>query len=163
MNNPNILYSNVSEIMSRQLSNILNRLNIPLDMGLGYQQSNSGTDLFDVAVSTELFNKRVVVNGTVGNRQYSNSHSAQGDLVGDLDIDVKLDRPGQLRVNLFSHSADEYSSYLDLSQRNGAGITYQKEFNTWKDFFKNLFRSRRRRDPRQVEESAPTITTNIDE
>lgn len=163
VNNPNILYSNVSEIMSRQLSNILNRLDIPLDMGLGYQQSNSGTDLFDVAVSTELFNKRVVVNGTVGNRQYSNSHSAQGDLVGDLDIDVKLDRPGQLRINLFSHSADEYSSYLDLSQRNGAGITYQKEFNTWKDFFRNLFRGRRRRDQRQPEESVPTVTTTIDE
>jgi len=156
VNNPNIIYSNVTEIMSRQLSDMLSRLNIPLDMGLGYQQSSSGMDLFDLAVSTQLFDNRVEVHGSVGNRQNNTgtAATAYGDVVGDLDIDWKINRSGQLRLNAFSHSADEYSSYLDNTQRNGAGITYQKEFNTWGEFFRSIFKSRRRR---QAEEAAKAV------
>ena len=145
VNNPNIIYSNVSEIMSQQLSNILSKLDIPLDMGLGYQQSTNGTDLFDVAVRTELFNNRVEVNGSVGNRQSTTGTSTYGDVVGDLDIDIKLDKKGQVRLNLFSHSADEYSAYLDNTQRNGGGITYQKEFNTWGEFFRSIFSRKKKK------------------
>ncbi len=145
-NNSNMLYSNVSEIMSRQLSNILYKLDIPVDLGVGYQQNDRGTDLYDVSVSTELFNNRVVVYGSVGNRQETGN--TEGDMVGDLDIDVKLDKAGALRLNMFSHSADEYSSYLDDSQRNGAGITYQKEFSTWGEFFRSIFSSRKKREER---------------
>lgn len=155
VNNPNILYSNVSEIMSRQLSDMLLRLNIPLDMGLGYQQNRSGTDLFDVALSTQLFNNRVEVHGSVGNRQNRTGTAATpyGDVVGDLDIDWKINPSGQLRLNAFSHSADEYSSYLDNTQRNGAGISYQKEFGTWKEFFRSLFMSKSRREQIEAERS----------
>lgn len=128
VNNSTMVFSNVSELMSSQLSNLLNRMDIPVDLGVGYQQNSSGTDLYDVSLSTELFDSRVEVHGSVGNRMYSNTTNPNGDVVGDIDIDVKLDRPGQLRLNMFSHSADEYTSYLDFSQRNGVGITYQKEF-----------------------------------
>ena len=148
-NTGSMLFTNASEIMTGQLNNILQRLDIPVDLGLAYQQNDAGTDIFDVAVSTQLFNDRVVVNGSVGNRQ-NHLTMAEGDVVGDLDIDVKLDRPGQFRLNLFSHSADQYSSFLDYSQRNGAGITYQKEFNRWTDFFRDLFSSRKKRTERAL-------------
>ncbi|MBO4427795.1 MAG: translocation/assembly module TamB domain-containing protein [Bacteroidales bacterium] len=145
--NSNLLYSNVSDIMSKQLSNILYKLDIPVDLGLGYQQNTRGDNLYDVSVSTELFNNRVVVYGSVGNREYSNTTAGNNasDMVGDLDIDVKLDKAGRLRLNMFSHSADDYTNYLDNSQRNGAGITYQKEFGTWKGFFRSIFTSKKKR------------------
>ena len=167
INNTNLVFSNVSEMMSRQLSNLLNRMDIPVDLGVGYQQNSSGTNLYDVSVSTELFDNRVEVRGSFGNRQYSTSNNPNGDMVGDLDIDVKLDRPGELRLNLFSHSADEYTSYLDYSQRNGVGITYQKEFNKWSDFVRSLFRSRKKRQQMEKETAVPeekrTITVEADE
>lgn len=167
VNNTNLVFSNVTEMMSRQLSNLLNRMDIPVDLGVGYQQNSSGTDLYDVSVSTELFDNRVEVRGSFGNRQYSTSTNPNGDMVGDLDIDVKLDRPGELRLNLFSHSADEYTSYLDYSQRNGVGITYQKEFNKWGDFWKGLFRSRKKRQQMSRDanqnEAKRTITIEADE
>jgi hypothetical protein len=139
-----MLYSNVSEIMSAQLNNILQKLNIPVDFGLDYQQNASGSDIFDVALSTALFNNRVIVNGTIGNRQYS-SNTSGSEVVGDLDIDVKLDKPGALRLNLFSHSADQYTNYLDNSQRNGVGLTYQKEYDSIGEFLRNLFRSKKKK------------------
>ena len=85
-----------------------------------------------MAVSTQLFNNRVVVNGNIGNRQYK-STGTNTDVVGDIDIEVKLNRSGTLRLNLFSHSADQYTNYLDNSQRNGIGMGYQLEFNGIKD------------------------------
>jgi hypothetical protein len=153
VNNSSMLYSSVTEIMANQLNNIFQKLDIPLDLGMKYQPNERGNDIFDVAVSTQLFNNRVVVNGNIGNKQHTSS--TQNDVVGDLDIEIKLDRSGSFRLNLFSHSADQYTNFLDNSQRNGVGITYQTEFNSFKTFLRNMFMSRKKRqEARLAEEQA---------
>jgi hypothetical protein len=151
VNTSNMLYSNVAEIMSNQLNNIFEKLDIPLDLGLSYQSNEKGNDIFDVALSTQLFNNRVIVNGTLGNRQFNTSESNE-DVVGDLDIEVKLDKPGRLRLNLFSHSADAYTIYLDNTQRNGIGIGYQQDFNSFGEFFGNLFSSKSKKEKKALEQ-----------
>ena len=50
-----VLYSNVSSIMSGQLNNIFQKLDIPLDLGLNYKATQAGSSIFDVALSTQLF------------------------------------------------------------------------------------------------------------
>ena len=160
-NGSDMLYSNVSSIMSNQINNILQKLDIPLDLGLNYKSTESGTDLFDVAVSTQLFQNRVIVNGTIGNREYSTS-SGSTSVVGNLDIDIKLDRQGNVRLNLFSHAADQYSNYLDNSQRNGVGIAYQREFNTFRQFFRTLFQSRKKREENYLMDERRTRTRTIE-
>ena len=156
VNNSSFLYSTVTELMYNQLNNIFQKLDIPLDLGLSYQPNERGEDIFDVAVSTQLFNNRVTVNGNLGNRQYSSGSSS--DVVGDLDIEIKLDRPGLFRLNIFSHSADQYTNYLDDSQRNGIGIAYQQEFNTFREFFRNLFTGMKKKQAREQEASAAETT-----
>ena len=151
VNNSSSLYSSVTEMMANQINNIFQKLDIPLDLGLKYQPNDRGNDIFDVAVSTQLFNNRVVVNGNIGNKQYS-SGSSQNDVVGDIDIEIKLDRSGSFRLNLFSHSADQYTNYLDNSQRNGVGVTYQTEFNTFRQFFRNIFSSKEKRQAAKIAE-----------
>lgn len=159
-NNSSMLYSNVSEILANQLNNIFQKLNIPLDLGLSYQPNERGNDIFDVAVSTQLFNNRVIVNGNIGNRQYTSSN--KNNVVGDIDIEIKLDRSGSLRLNIFSHSADEYTNYLDDSQRNGIGLTYQTEFNSFKQFFRNIFSSKKKRqENKRLEEEAMINTEKV--
>ncbi|MBP5171475.1 MAG: translocation/assembly module TamB domain-containing protein, partial [Bacteroidales bacterium] len=147
VNNTTLLYANASEMMASQLNNIFRQLDIPLDLGFNYQPSENGRNIFDVAVSTQLFNNRVIINGNIGNRQYLSSSAS--DIVGDLDIEIKLNRQGQLRLTLFSHSADQYSNYLDLSQRNGAGIVYQEDFNSVADLWRKIFR-RKNNDEQQT-------------
>lgn len=151
VNNSNLLTSNVADLMANQLNNILQKLDIPLDLGLNYVENGAGTSIFDVALSTQLFNNRVIVNGSVGNRQHLTSGG--NDVVGDLDIEVKMDKTGQLRLNLFSHSADEYTNYLDNSQRNGVGVAYQKEFDSLQQFFRDMFSSKARRQARELEKA----------
>lgn len=146
VNGGNMILSNMGEILSSQFSKILQRLDIPLDLGFKYQQNaNSRTDLFDVAISTQLFNDRVYVSGNVGNRKYG-SANPNGELMGDINIEIKLDDPGQLRLNLFSRSADEYTSNLDLSQRNGVGLSYQKEYSSFRELLKSIFMTRSKRE-----------------
>ena len=149
VNNSSLLVSNVTEVMASQLNNILQKLDIPLDFGLDYGQDSSGGNVFDVAVSTELFNNRVVVNGSIGNRDYS-STSSGSDVAGDIDIEIKLDRAGALRLVLFSHSADQYTNYLDNSQRNGGGFSYQREFDTFPEFIRTMFRGRQKREKADI-------------
>ncbi len=133
-NNSTILYSNVSEILSNQLNNIFQQLNIPLDLGLNYQPGDKGSDIFDVAVSTQLFNNRVLINGNIGNDPYASTNNR--DVIGNIDVEVKLDQSGKLRLTLFSHAADQYSNYLDDSQRSGIGFVYQQRFNTFRELFR---------------------------
>ena len=137
-NQSNLLLSNVTEMMSGQINNILQRMEIPVDVGFGYQEVGSGRNLFDIAISTQLFDNRVILGGSFGNRRYSTG-KAGGDFTGNLDLSVKLDPEGKFRFNVFSHSADEFSSYLDYSQRNGLGVSYQKEFRSVGSFFQSIF------------------------
>jgi hypothetical protein len=158
VNNSSVLYNNMTEVLSNQLNNILEKLNIPVDLGLNYMPNERGNDIFDVAVSTHLFNNRVLVNGNLGNRQYKTS-GTNSDVVGDLDIEIKLNRSGAFRLNLFSHSADQYSNYLDNSQRNGIGLAFQREFTKFKDFFKTLFMGKKKREELEAQEALKPVET----
>lgn len=158
VNNSSMLYSNVTEAMANQLNNILHKLNIPLDLGLKYQPTDQGTDIFDVAISTQLFNNRVVVNGNIGNKQYEGG-GVQNGVVGDLDIQIKINRPGTVRLNLFSHSADQYSNFLDNTQRNGAGITLQTEFNSFGQLIRNIFSNKEKRQEARMAEMQESLSS----
>ena len=148
INNSTILYSNASEILSNQFNNIFRQLDIPLDLGLNYQPGGSGGSwgMFDVAVSYQAFNNRLVINGNVGNDETSSNWA------GDFDAEIKVDRQGKLRVTLFTRSADSYSNYLDNTQRSGLGVTYQDEFDTFGDFWRNIFMSRKRKEQYELEQ-----------
>lgn len=138
-NGNNAIYSNVSSIVVGQLNNIMQKLDIPVGFGFDYQQSNAGKSIFDVAIGTQLFNNRVEVNGSLGNREYSTTGGGQTSIVGDFDASLKLDKAGKFRLNAFSHSADEYTSFLDYSQRNGGGLSYQVDFNNVADLIRSMF------------------------
>ena len=159
-NGSDVLFSNVSSIMSGQINNIFQKLDIPLDLGLNYQTTQAGKNLFDVAVSTQLFNHRVIVNGPVGNKQLEGG-ATTNEIAGDLDIEIKLNRSGSLRLSLFSHSADQYTYYLDNSQRNGGGIAYQREFNSFGQFFRELFASRKKREAMELEASTRPVESVV--
>lgn len=164
VNNTSLI--NVTEIMASQLNTIFQKLDIPLDLGLSYESNDKGQDIFDLAVSTQLFNNRVVVNGTIGNKNYGPYSSSQ--VVGDLEIEIKVDRPGTFRVNLFSRSADQYTNYLDVSQRNGAGISFQQEFYGIRQYLRDLFRPRREKNEQESRReasrrSAERVTLRIGE
>ena len=96
--------------------------------------------MFDVAISYQAFNNRLIINGNLGNSETSSNWA------GDFEAEIKVDRQGKLRVTLFTRSADSYSNYLDNTQRSGFGITYQDEFDSFGDFLRNIFYTRKRKE-----------------
>jgi hypothetical protein len=142
VNNTTLLYSNAGEMLSNQFNNVFRQLDIPLDLGLNFQPASDGKthDVFDVALSYQAFNNRVVINGNVGNSQVSQNWG------GDFEAEVKLDQKGKMRLKAFTRSADDYSNYLDNTQRHGIGFTYQDEFDTFRELWRNIFWSKRRKE-----------------
>ncbi len=155
VNNSTILYSNATEVLSNQINKIFNQLDIPLDLSFNYQPGQNGRNMFDAAVSAQLFNNRVILNGNIGSSKYMNK---AGEVVGDLDVEIKLDEKGRFRAKAFSHSADQYSNYLDNSQRNGVGLVYQEEFSSFRELFYRMFSGRKKGDP-SVKDKSPAIVT----
>ena len=144
INNTTLLYSNASEIIANQVNTIFRQLDIPLDLSFNYQPGENQRDIFDVALSAQLFNNRVTINGNIGNKEYLTNTGS--DLAGDIDVEIKIDKNGKFRVTLFSHSADQFSNYLDQTQRNGVGLVYQEEFDTFGELFRKIFWSKERRE-----------------
>lgn len=142
VNNTTILYSNAGEMLSNQFNNVFRQLDIPLDLGLNFQPATDGKthDMFDVALSYQAFNNRMVINGNVGNNQASQAWG------GDFEAEVKLDKKGKMRLKAFTRAADDYSNYLDNTQRHGIGFTYQDEFDNFRELLRNIFWSKKRRE-----------------
>ena len=145
INNTTLLYSNASDIIANQVNTIFRQLEIPLDLSFNYQPGENQRDIFDVALSAQLFNNRVTINGNIGNKEYLTTNNSS-DLAGDIDVEIKIDKNGKFRVTLFSHSADQFSNYLDQTQRNGVGLVYQEEFDTFGELFRKIFWSKERRE-----------------
>ena len=135
--------SKYRQYANKKVALIFNQLDIPLDFSFNYQPGQNGRDIFDAAISAQLFDNRVIVNGNIGSSRYTNQNS---DVVGDIDVEIKLDDKGRFRAKAFSHSADQYSNYLDNSQRSGVGLVYQEEFNSFRELFNRLFRSKKKRE-----------------
>lgn len=143
-NDGSLVNSTLSDLMARQLSNILQYMNIPVDMTLGYRSTSSGTDVFDVGASMSFLDNRLTVNGNFGNK-YAGT-SGGNDIAGDIDAQYRWN---SISFKLFSHSADPYTNYLDNSQRNGLGVAYQRQF----DSFRELFTSKKKRKEVELEKA----------
>ena len=147
VNNSTILYSNASEILANQFNNIFRQLDIPLDLGLNYQPGNGSKnkDMFDVAISYQAFNNRLIINGNVGNKENSSNWG------GNLEAEYKIDKNGNFRVTLFTRADDDFSNYLDNTQRSGFGFTFQDEFDTLGELWRNIFYSKKRKEEYELQ------------
>ena len=126
------------ELLSRQLSNQLSRISKDFDIGVNYTPGSSlSSDEVEVALSTQLFNDRVLIDGSVATSNNTTTQNTS-QLVGDVNVEVKITPDGQLRVKAFNRSnsnLDYLSSYASYTQ--GLGIFYRREFDHLGDLFKN--------------------------
>lgn len=135
-----------SELLSNQLSNWLSAISDNFDLGINYRPGNDITDdEVELALSTQLFNNRVTINGNISNNvnttgsTNTNNNSA---FVGDFDILVALSKNGKLQLKAYNHSNNNII-YETSPYKQGVGFSYQEDFNTWKEFWqkiKNIFR-----------------------
>ncbi len=122
-----------TEMLSNQLSNWLSQISNDFDIGFTYRPGNEiSTQEVEVALSTQLLNDRVTINGNFDVAGQEASSSTK-DISGDFDVEVKLTE--KVRLKVFNRSNDNIL-YETAPYTQGFGFFFRQEFNKFRDIFR---------------------------
>ena len=149
-NSPNMVGTTASELFSNQLSNWLSQISNNVDVGFKYRPGNSITnDELELALSTQIFNDRVMLNGNVANNVNPESNSSS-QIVGDFDMRVKLTRNGKIQFKAFNHANNDLI-YETAPYTQGVGFSFKEEYNSFGELIKKITRVfRKKEQPKPV-------------
>jgi hypothetical protein len=127
-----LMGTTASELISNQLSNWLSQINDEWNIGVNYRpkQNEISNDQVELAISTQILNDRITLDGNVANNSNTSSKNS-GDIVGDFDIKVKLTNDGRLQFKAFNHAND--ITYETSPYTQGVGFSYHEEFTSLKE------------------------------
>lgn len=121
------------EMLSNQLSNWLSQISNDFDIGFNYRPTNEVTQQeVEVALSTQLLNDKVILNGNVdvGGNQ---SRTRASNITGEFTIEFKITE--QLRFKVFNRSNNDLFYEMPSPYTQGFGIFYRRDFDKLKDLF----------------------------
>jgi len=136
-----------AEMISNQLSSWLSRINKDFDININYHPTDQLTNQeLQVMLSTQILNDRVSINGNVGvggtikdqaNAQSQSGNQNASNIIGDVNVEVKLTKDGRFRLNAFNRSNqyDLLNNYSPYTQ--GLGVMYRREFDNIREIFRN--------------------------
>ncbi len=135
--------STSSELLSNQLSNWLSQISSEFDIGVNYRPGDEiSSQEIEVALSTQLFDDRVVIDGNVG---VAGDHPAQSqrasNIIGDVNVEVKITPEGKFRIKAFNRSNTFDVLNTNSPYTQGVGIFYRKEFDSLTELFKKQTRT----------------------
>ena len=148
------LMSVASSTLSSQVSNVLSQITDKFTLNPSFKSDrNDLSDMeVDLALSSQLFDNRLIINGNLGYRDRSVS---QTTFIGDFDIEYLLSKNGHLRLKAYNHFNDAYYYLKSALTTQGVGIIYRKDFD---DPFAFLKHSKRKK-AKQIEEKKDTVRT----
>jgi hypothetical protein len=130
---------NASEFLSNQLSHWLSQISNDVDVGINYRSNREmKNDEVQVALSTQLFNDRLTINGSVDVATNA-AVNASDNIVGEFDLDYKITKNGKFRIKTYNHVNNEILYANDYTQ--GFGVFYKEEFNTLGELWRRYWRS----------------------
>jgi hypothetical protein len=137
--------STSSELLSNQLSNWLSQISTDFDIGVNYRPGDElSSQEVELALSTQLFDDRVLIDGNFG---YAGNETATGSstqsasqIIGDVNIEVKITPEGKFRVKAFNRSNTFDIINTSSPYTQGIGLFYRKEFDDFSDLFRREHR-----------------------
>lgn len=133
------------EFFSNQLSNNLSKISKDVDIGINYHPGDEITNQeVEVALSTQILNERVTINGNVemgGNKIGKTTTTANNtnNIVGDVDVNVKITNNGKLQFKFFNRSNENYFYGTSSNYTQGIGVFYKEDFNSFKELMKRYY------------------------
>ncbi len=125
-----------ADFLNSTVSNLLSGLTDQVQIGFNYRPGNQlNTDEVDLALSKQLFDDRLIIDGNIGvnNNQARNSNN----LIGDVNAEYKLTQDGKFRVRGFNRSNDNTQiTTAGGAFTQGVGLFYREEFETFKQLYK---------------------------
>lgn len=127
-------------VLANQLSSMLSKLSDAVDVGVNYKPGdNVSENEFDIALSTQFLDDRLLVEGNFG-MSYDKSAQSASNIVGDVDVSYNLTKDGRWILKGYNHSNvnswynySNYDKYSPYTQ--GVGIAFRRDFNTIAELF----------------------------
>ena len=133
-------------MLSNKMSSWLNGVTKEIDIGVNYRPGGAlSSDELDLALSKQLFNNRLIIDGNFGVTNNNNSTSTtastkannSSNLIGDVTLEYKLSESGKYRVKAFNRSNDNTDAAISggpFSQ--GVGIFYREEYENLSELYR---------------------------
>ncbi len=123
-----------SEMLSSQLSNWLSQISSNFDVGFNYRPGDQvNTNQMEFALSTQIFDDRVTINGNIGNNSSLLTNNTRS-VVGEIEVFIKLIKSGKLQLKVYNR-ANTDMTYDTAPYKQGVGFSYRESFNSLRDLF----------------------------
>jgi len=143
-NTSNLVGSTTSDILSNYLSNWLSQISNDFDIGFRYRPGDQvNTNQMELALSTQIFNNKVTINGNIGNNSRLQSNTTN-PVVGEVEVYVKLTKSGKLQLKAYNRANDDLIYDTSL-YKQGVGLSFREEFDSLSDLFK-FYRSKKKKN-----------------
>jgi hypothetical protein len=128
---------NTVGLVTNQLNNWLSQISNDFDIGVNYRPGDEiSAQEVEVALSTQLFDERVLIDGNVGMRGNENTSQNTNTIVGEVTVEVKITEDGRFRAKAFNRSNNNYLYRNWSPYTQGVGVFYTQEFHRLSEIFR---------------------------
>ena len=159
----NAVYGSLFERASSLFDDLFSDSESKLRVGLNYSQSerNPFRDDLDAArvgvtLSTQI-NDRILVNSKLG---VPIGGREENVIVGDVEVQLLLNEDGTLRARVFNRENDINYLGEGINYTQGIGLTYEVDFNTFKELIKKILVRADKRAKEKEKEKEKNKTNN---
>jgi hypothetical protein len=125
-----IVGATTSDMLSSQLSNWLSQISTNFDVGFKYRPGDQvNTNQMELALSTQIFDDRVTINGNIGNNSSLQTNNTSA-VVGEIELFIKLIKSGKLQLKVYNRANTDIT-YDTAPYKQGIGFSYRESFNTF--------------------------------
>ena len=115
------------------------------EIGFNYSPGDSiSDDELSIVMSTQQFNDRLLINTNLGMTSSNDLNKDPNSFIGDVNLEYKLSKDGNLRLHAFNQSNEyDLSNQDQTNYTQGIGAYYRQSFDTFSELFcemSNVFR-----------------------
>jgi hypothetical protein len=149
-----------SELLSNQLSNWMSQISTDFDLGFVVRPGDENTSgEYELALSTNLFNDRVLINGNFG---YSNDQTnvTSNPYTTDFQVEYKVNHKGNIRLRAFQKINNDVL-YTEAPYYHGIGIFYTEDFDNFNELLIKMFKREMGTKPDEVEIKSEDVEESL--
>lgn len=119
-----------SSTIAGQLSNILGKMtdNLSIAPNVRTDKGDFSDVEVDVALSSQLLNNRLLLNGNFGYRD-NTYNTSNTNFIGDFDLEYLLNNKGTFRLKAYNHFNDQNYYLRNALTTQGVGIVWKHDFD----------------------------------
>ncbi len=138
------------ETLSNKFSSVISQNDKNINLGVNYRPGDEVTnEEYGVSMATQALDGKIVMSGNIGyGRDASTSSANDGSFVGDFDFEVSLNRQGTIKAKAYTHANNDVI-YETSPTTQGVGISFQEEFDSFRQLFRKYWNKifhRRKKD-----------------